>query len=87
MKYSPTPWKTHNGTNIVDVDGKEIAHVIMQNKADGGFDRTVSNVNLLRAAPKMLEALKSVAQSLDTDVSIAYEWPEVYEAIAMAEDR
>lgn len=98
MTHSPGPWvlvDDHNGTRIKDAEGHNILSVNYAGDYSGGAEPTINNEGdayLLRAAPKLLEALKLLMHEVDESGNGRdpnYGWPKAVsasrEAIAEAE--
>jgi len=80
-KHTPGPWEWQ-GYDLVGSDGFTIASVDFF----GSADEADANGRLIKAAPAMLEALRSVAAYLDKEDSPALT-AEVLAAIAAAEGK
>ena len=74
-KHTPGPWKVNEC--FIESEYCDIAELVFPAESEEMYN---ANLNLISAAPDMLEALKDI-----TSVDFSDDWTDVYAAIAKAE--
>ena len=88
MTHTPGPWFFDKRTLSIGFAGGWIASIDDQYREGEGLGVIFDDAHLIAAAPELLEALKSLADTPAHDTkAIAEAWDKAYKAIAKAEGK